>query len=97
MTFLVVTMKKTNSYERFQVIALSDQGLSQRFIVGHLHIPCSTVGHILAQFREIGKVSDCPRSRRPRLLSIRDERLIVRTLNQPKLGTGAIVGCSLRA
>ena len=97
MTFLVVTMKKTSSYERFQVIALSEQGLLQCFIAGHLHIPRSTVGHILAWFREIGKVSDHPRLGRPKLLSIRDERLVVRTLNQPKLGTVATVGRSLRA
>ena len=97
MTILVVTMKKTSSYERFQVIALSEQGLSQCFMAGHLHIPRSTIGYILAQYREIGKVSDHPRLGRPRLLSIRDERLVVRTLNQPKLGTAATVDHSLRA
>ena len=36
-------------------------------------------------------------SERPRLLSIRDERLVVRTLNQPKLGIVAVVGRSLKA
>ena len=97
MTFLVVTMKKTSSYECFQVIALSEQGLSQCFIDGHLHILCSTVGHILARFRETGKVSDRPRLGRTKLLSIQDERLAMRTLNQPKLGTTAAVGRSLRA
>ena len=30
-------------------------------------------------------------------MSIQDERLDVRTLNQPKLGTAAVVGYSLRA
>ena len=97
MTFLVFTMKKTSSYERFQVISLSEQGLSQCFIAGHLHIPRSIVGHTLAWFKEIGKVSDRPRLGRPTLLSIQDKRLVVRTLNQPKLGTTTAVGLSLRA
>jgi len=96
-TFLAVTMKKTSFHERSQVIALSEQGFSQRFIAGHLHIPRSTVGHILVRFRENGEVFDRPRAGRPRLLSIRDERLAVRTLNQPKSGTTAAVGRSLRA
>ena len=60
-------------------------------------MPHNTIGHILARFTEIGKVFDHPKSRRTRFLSIRDERLAVRTLNQPKLGITTTMGCSLRA
>ena len=42
-------------------------------------------------------MSDRSRLGRPKLLSIRDERLAVRTFNQPKLGTAAAMGRSLRA
>ena len=74
-------MKKTSFHERSQVIALSEQGFLQRFITNHLHIAYSTVGHIVAQFREDGEVFNCQRPERPYLLSIREDRLAMRTLN----------------
>jgi len=55
------------------------------------------VGNILALFREDGKVIDRPRARRQRLLSIRDERLIVRILIQSQTISAAVVGCRLKA
>ena len=90
-------MTKTSFYKRSQVIALSEQGFSQRFIAGHLHIPRSTVGDILAQYKEDGWVHDRPQSGKPRLRSIRDERLAVRMLNEPKSGNAVVVGRKLRA
>ena len=45
-------MTKTSFYKRSQVIALSEQIFSQRFIAGELHVPHSTVGGILAQYKE---------------------------------------------
>ena len=89
-------MKKTSLYERSQVIALSEQGFSHRFMVNSLHIPRSTVESILARFKEDREVLDCPRSGRPRLLSIWNERLVVRMLNQPKSETAVAVGRLLR-
>ena len=93
----VVKMMKTSFYKRSQVIALSEQGFFQRFIAGHLHIPRSTIGGILARYKDDGRVHNCPRSWRPRLLSIRDERLAVRMLNEPKSGNAVVVGRKLRA
>ena len=90
-------MTKTSFYKRSQVIALSERGFSQRFIAGELHVPRSTVGGILARYKKDGRVHDSPRSGRPRLLSIRDERLAVRMLNEPKLGSAVNVGRKLRA
>lgn len=90
-------MTKTSLYKRSQVIVLSEQGFSQRFIAGHLHIPCSTVGGILARYKEEGWLRDRPRSGRPCLLGIRDERLAVRMLNEPKSGNAVVVGRKLRA
>lgn len=90
-------MTKTSFYKRSQVIALSERGFSQRFIAGELHVPRSTVGGILARYKVYGRVHDRPRSGRPRLLGIRDERLAVRMLNEPKSGNAAVVGCKLCA
>ena len=91
-------MRKTTLHERSQIVALSEQGLSQSFIAGHMHLPRSTVGSILARFREDGEVLDCPRLGRPCLLGIRDERLAVRLLNGQKSGNAArlVVGYVLR-
>jgi len=77
----VVTMKKTSFHERSKVIALSEKLFSQHFIVGHLHISHSRVGSILTWFNENGQVHDHLRLGQPRLLSIWDERLTMRTLN----------------
>jgi transposase len=90
-------MMKTSFFKRLQVIALSEQGFSQRDIVGELHIPRSIVGGILARYKEDGRVHDSPQSGRPRLLSIHDERLAVRMLNEPKSRCAAVVGRKLRA
>ena len=90
-------MTKTSFYKRSQVIALSERGFSQRFIAGKLHVPRSTVGGILARYKKDGRVHDSPRSGRPRLLSIRDERLAVRMLNELKLGSAVNVGRKVRA
>ena len=90
-------MTKTSFYKRSQVIALSERGFSQRFIAGELHVPRSTVGGIRARYKKDGRVHDSPRSGRPRLLSIRDERLAVRMLNEPKSGSAIVVGRKLRA
>ena len=90
-------MRKTTFHERSQIVALSEQGLSQCFIAGHMHLPRSTVGSILVRFREDGEVLDRPRSRRPRLLSIRDERFVVTLLNRQKSGNVVTVGRGLRA
>ena len=53
--------EKTTLHERYQIVALSEQGLSQRFVAGHMHLPHSTVGSILARFWKDGEVLDCPR------------------------------------
>ena len=90
-------MRKTTLHEHSQSVALSEQGLSQRYIAGHMHLPCSTVRSILARFRENGEVLDRPRSRRPHLLGIRDERLALRLLNMQKSGNAAAIGRGLRA
>ena len=89
-------MMKPSFYKRSQVIALSEQGFSQRFIAGQLHVPRSTIGGILARYKEDGRVHDRPRPGRPRLMSIRDERLAVRMLNEPKSGNAVVVGRKLR-
>ena len=88
-------MTKTSFYKRSQIIALSEQGFSQRFIAGQLHVPHSTVGSILAQYKEDGRVHDRPRSGKPHLLSIRDERLAMRMLNELKSGNAVVVGRKL--
>jgi transposase len=91
-------MTKTTFYKRSQVIiAMSGQRFFQRFIAVHLHIPHSTVGGTLARYKEDGRVHDRARSGRPHLLSIRDDRLAVRMLNEPKSGNAVVVGRKLRA
>ena len=77
-------MTKTTFYKRSQVIALSEQRFSQYFIASQLHVPRSTVGGILGRYTEDGRMHDRPRSRGPRLMSICDEILAMRMLNEPK-------------
>jgi len=76
---------------------LSGQGFSQHFIACHLHIPRSIVGGILARYKEDGWVYDHPRSGRPRLLGIRNKRLVVKMLNEPKSRNAIVLGRKLRA
>jgi transposase len=90
-------MTKINFYNHSLVIALSEQRFFQRFIASQLHVPRSTIGGILARYKKDGHVKDSPQSGRPRLPSIRDKRLVVRMLNEPKLGNVVVVGRKLRA
>ena len=51
----------------------------------------------MARYKEDRYVHDYPRSERPRLLRICDERLTVMMMNEPKSGNAVFVGRKLRA
>lgn len=69
----------TTPDEAAQVVALLEQGLSQRVVAAQLGLSQSAVSRVYRRFRETGAFDRRPRTSRHRCTSERDDRFIVST------------------
>ncbi|PIO75925.1 transposase [Teladorsagia circumcincta] len=77
---------ETPESTRKAIVNMKEAGMKGATIARILKIPERTVSSILSRFRERGTVANGPRSGRPRLTSIRQDRRIVRlSLADPSL------------
>ncbi|PIO54236.1 transposase [Teladorsagia circumcincta] len=77
---------ETSESTRKAIVNMKEAGMKGATIARILKIPERTVSSILSRFRERGTVTNKPRSGRPRLTSIRQDRRIVRlSLADPSL------------
>ena len=61
---------------------MSKAGLSIRIIADRLYVPKSSLGKWISRYRELGHVNRMKGSGRPRKLSARDIRKIVRDISE---------------
>lgn len=86
----------TTPTEAAQIVALLQEGLSQRAVARQLHISQSCVSKVYKRFRETGGFIPRPRSGRRRCTSERDDRFIVSTSLRNRHLTGVDVQQELR-
>lgn len=86
----------TTPNEAAQVIALLQQGLSQRAVARQLHLSQSAVSRVYRRFQETGAFIRRPRPDRQRRTSERDDRFIVTTALRNRHLTGVDVQQELR-
>ncbi|PIO73325.1 transposase [Teladorsagia circumcincta] len=80
------TRTKTSESTRKAIVNMKEAGMKGATIARILKIPKLTVSSILSRSRQRGTVANEPRSGRPRLTSIRQDRRIVRlSLADPSL------------
>lgn len=87
---------ETTPIEAAQIVALLQEGLSQRVVARRLHISQSCVSKVYKRFRETGGLIPRPRSGRRRCTSERDDRFIVSTSLRNRHLTGVDVQQELR-
>lgn len=86
----VVTMAKSkelSNSEKEQILKLHKQGLSYRNISKNLEIPFSTIGSFILKWKKTDTVINFPRSGRPRKISTRAARKIIRKVNVTPMTT----------
>lgn len=86
----------TTPEEAAQVLALLQQGLSQRIVAAQLHLSQSSVSRVYRRFQETGSFIRRPRTSRQRCTSERDDRFIVSTSLRNRHMTGVDVQQELR-
>ncbi|CAG9133866.1 unnamed protein product [Plutella xylostella] len=86
----------STSEEAAQVVALLQQGLSQRAVAAQLHLSQSAVSRVYRRFQETGAFNRRPRTGRHRCTSERDDRFIVSTSLRNRHLTGVDVQQELR-
>ncbi|CAG9133084.1 unnamed protein product [Plutella xylostella] len=86
----------TTPEEAAQVVALLQQGLSQRAVAAQLHLSQSAVSRVYRRFQETGAFNRRPRTGRHRCTSERDDRFIVSTSLRNRHLTGVDVQQELR-
>lgn len=86
----------TTPAEAAQVVALLEQGLSQRVVAAQLRLSQSAVSRVYRRFRETGAFNRRPRTSRHRCTSDRDDRFIVSTSLRNRHLTGVDVQQQLR-
>ena len=73
--------------KRARLYELSQQGWSVRRIAEHFGVSGSTISKTVTRYKILGNFNDSPRSGRPRLLSDRDSRHIVRAVTSADVFT----------
>ena len=68
--------KELSEGKRGQIMALSNEGMSQRKIAEKLHVSKGAVQRMLERFRESGSYSTKRRSARPRANAAKEDRYI---------------------
>ncbi|KAL0830028.1 hypothetical protein ABMA28_003486 [Loxostege sticticalis] len=86
----------TTSAEAAQVVALLQQGLSQRAVAAQLNLSQCAVSRVYRRFLETGAFNRRPRTSRQRCTSERDDRFIVSTSLRNRHLTGVDIQQELR-
>lgn len=86
----------TTPQEAAQVVALLQQGLSQRVVASQLHLSQSAVSRVYRRYQETGAFTRRPTTSRHRCTSERDDRFIVSTSLRNRHLTGVDVQGELR-
>src|ERR1700729_1953477 len=76
-----------SQFDRARIIALWQEGLSRHQIANRLNFVRSTVSRIISRYEETGEVHSRPRSGRPRVTSIREDRYIAQSARRYRLIT----------
>ena len=84
-------MTAQNVFDRNRVVALRGEGLSHREIANRIGRCPSYVGYTLKRWEEDHSVEDRERSGRPRIFDARDERRLMRQLEENREQTAAEV------
>lgn len=72
--------RELTDFERGEIVGLHKGGFSQKKITEILNFPKSTVGDIIKKYNELGLTSTIPRSGRPKILTERDKRHLVKII-----------------
>lgn len=76
-----------SQFDRARIIALWQEGLSRHQIANRLNFVRSTVSRTISRYEETGEVHSRPRSGRPRVTSIREDRYIAQSARRYRLIT----------
>jgi transposase len=79
--------RELTDFERDEIVGLSKGGISQRNITTILDIPKSTVGEVIKKYNEEGLTTTASRSGRPKILSERDNRHLVKIAKENRSNT----------
>lgn len=79
--------RELTDFERGEIVGLSKGNFSQRKITEILNIPKSTVGDVLKKYNEQGLTSTTPRSGRPKILTERDNRHLIKLVKENRGNT----------
>lgn len=90
------TMPRTSATKRARIRLLREEGYSIRQIALRERVPRSTVSRICQRVADTGSYEDMLRSGRPRILSERHERKIVRMITSNECQTAVDVQSNLR-
>jgi transposase len=72
--------KELTDFERGEIVGLHKAKIPQRKIAEILNHPKSTVGDVIKKYNEQGLTSTIPRSGRPKILTDRDKRQLVKII-----------------
>jgi|1186.fasta_scaffold111665_1 transposase len=79
--------RELTDFERGEIVGLSKGGSSQREIAQILNHPKSTVGDIIKKYNEQGLTSAASRSGRPKILTERDNRHLIKVVKDNRKDT----------
>src|SRR2546421_13039983 len=79
--------RKLTDFEHGEIVGLSKGSFSQRNITKILDIPKSTVGEVIKKYNEKGLTITASRSDRPKILSERDSRHLVKIAKENRSNT----------
>ena len=79
--------RKLTDFERDEIVGLSKGGFSQRNITKILDISKSTVGEVIKKYNKVGLTITASRSSRPKVLSERDSRHLVKIAKENRSNT----------
>lgn len=79
--------RELTDFERGEIVGLSKGGFSQRNITKILDIPKSTVGEVIKKYNKVGLTTTASHSGRPKVLSERDSRHLVKIAKENRSNT----------
>jgi len=79
--------RELTDFERGEIVGLSKGGFSQRNIATILDFPKSTVGQVIKKYNEQGITTTASRSGRPKILTERDNRHLIKIAKENRNNT----------
>jgi len=87
--------KSLSEVQRGQIVALHNEGLSERKIASKLKVSKTAVHQSIKKFNQYGSYKDLHRRGRPRKTTIRDDRLMKRIVTRSPLSSNKVRGALL--